>query len=59
MGSRLVPGPDVHTPLVLHIFSRPKGASGTADEDFVLLSLRACLPWRGTDTPPYGGNLLP
>ena len=24
-------------------FSRPKGASGTPDEDFVLLSLRACL----------------
>ena len=33
-------------------FSRPKGAPGTTDEDFVLLSLRACLP----ATSPDGGE---
>ena len=39
-GASPASGPEVHTPHVLHIFSRPKGASGTTEEDFVLLSLR-------------------
>ena len=29
----------------MSIFFPPKGAYGTTDEDFVLLSLRACLWW--------------
>ena len=40
-------------------FSRPKGACGTADEDFVLLSLRACLSQRATHKTPHGGYLRP
>ena len=36
-------------------FSRPKGASGTSDEDFVLLSLRACLSLHVTHKTPYRG----
>ena len=47
---RMVPALAVHTPLALHPLSRPKGASGTTDEGFVLLSLRACLPQRAMDT---------
>ena len=34
----------------------PKGASGTTDEDFVLLSLCVCLSARVTDKTPYGGG---
>ena len=36
-------------------FARPKGASGTTDEGLVLLSLRTCLPLRGTPLDPLRG----
>ena len=35
-----------------------KGASGTPDEGFVVLSLRACLSLRATHRTPYGGPVL-
>ena len=39
-------------------FSRPKGASGSTDEDFVFLSLRACLSLHVTHKTAYGGGHL-
>ena len=40
----------------MHFLFQKKGASGTTDEYFVLLSLHACLSLHVTHKTPHGGG---